>query len=78
MSNDIVDRAVRDEAAKASRTILVTQANRIMALQLAEAARLLIDRANQFQVEAGHLQRFLVATETANGDSRPPLAIVTP
>lgn len=78
VKDDIVERAVQAEAAKANSTITVRQAKRRMALELAQGAKLLLDRANQFQVEAGHPQRFLVATEDAEGDSRPPLAIVTP
>ena len=76
--DDVVDRAVRAEAAKATSTVLVKDAHRRTALELAQGAQLLLDRANQFQTLAGHPQRFLVAVEDAKGDSRPPLAIVTP
>lgn len=78
VTDDIVDRAVKAEAAKAASTVSLRQAHRCVALELAQGAQLLLDRANQFQVEAGHPHRFLVATEDAKGDSRPPLAIVTP
>lgn len=78
MTDDIVERAVQAEAAKAASAVPLRQAHRRVALELAQGAQLLLDRANQFQAEAGHPQRFLVATEDAKGDSRPPLAIVTP
>lgn len=69
--DDAVRVAMRDEAIK-------TQLARRMALELAAVAKLTLERANFYQAEAGHPQRFLVAVDDAGGDSRPPMRVVTP
>ena len=71
---DQIDRAVQAAMLKENER---TRALRAIALELAQVAKLTLDRANAFQVEAGHPQRFLVATQDAE-PTRPALRVVTP